>query len=638
VSRQVRERINQPHTFWDRIGLGAGGRTAVTSLLGSAALLVILVGGYMLLGDRLGSGNGDPTVIAGAQTTEVAQQLDTATASAPTATVVAGVIKTPEDDQATIPNIRDVPATETAIPATATERSVQVADDQTATETATEAPPPTETETVAPQPTKTATDVPVDTETATLEPKPTKTATVEPEPTEKPRPTKEPTGKPKPTKAPTDVPTATNEPAATETAVVEPTETAVDVVEAQPTIAPSDNETPVVDETDQAPTDVATEESVATDTVEAQPTAEATDDSGAIIEPITTPEQSDEPTEEATEDTGIGGGTEETTPDASETTDTQPASLDSSELLTTTSGSGGAPIGPLWINNDALNLTVLSEDQSGGLLQVVSMGDGNVLYSLGAAEFPIWSPQGLVLLYQDQNAGIPQAAIYDSELGTTTPISLTSDETYATEIPIGWNGASAYYLRLLGDEQQTGVIYGYDVNSLETSELWRGTNVMIAGGRPVAGNDGILLPTTKSWLRISWDGTETTLDSTTYAVTGAPILSPFESLIMYPTDAGLVVASVDAPGTALGPLIPFSPGVGAGYTWEPNGEYLAVSDGTAIHIYDYQGNSVGDVTSESGMTIAAPQWREHGIIFVETGPEASIRRIPTASIPGYQAP
>jgi hypothetical protein len=112
-------------------------------------------------------------------------------------------------------------------------------------------------------------------------------------------------------------------------------------------------------------------------------------------------------------------------------------------------------------------------------------------------------------------------------------------------------------------------------------------------------------------------------------------MSPFGTLVAYPAGGQLIVASVDSPGVPIGQSIPFVAGQGAGFTWEPNGEYLAVSDGFSIAIYEENGTFIGVATSDLGVQIAAPQWLGDGIYYVETSPTPSTRLLIYEKIPGF---
>jgi Tol biopolymer transport system component len=75
-------------------------------------------------------------------------------------------------------------------------------------------------------------------------------------------------------------------------------------------------------------------------------------------------------------------------------------------------------------------------------------------------------------------------------------------------------------------------------------------------------------------------------------------------------------------------------GNGAGFTWSPDGSYLAVSDGYSLQIYDTSGTFISAATSDNGVVIAAPQWLSDGIYYVETSPTPSLRRLLESKIPG----
>ena len=94
-----------------------------------------------------------------------------------------------------------------------------------------------------------------------------------------------------------------------------------------------------------------------------------------------------------------------------------------------------------------------------------------------------------------------------------------------------------------------------------------------------------------------------------------------------------MIASVETPGIAIG-AIPYGGGPGAGFTWSPDGSYLAVSDGFALSIYDATGEFIGIAESATGVTIAAPQWLDDGLYYVETSPTPSLRRILVENISG----
>jgi hypothetical protein len=60
-----------------------------------------------------------------------------------------------------------------------------------------------------------------------------------------------------------------------------------------------------------------------------------------------------------------------------------------------------------------------------------------------------------------------------------------------------------------------------------------------------------------------------------------------------------------------------------------------VSDGASLSIYDTSGEFLGSAESATGVTIAAPQWLDDGIYYVEIAPTPSLRRILVENIPGF---
>lgn len=671
VSRQVRERIAQPQSIWERIGGLMGGRVGFAPMAATAAMLALVIAGYALFQGKDDNGRLGPTITAGTviaqnatQTSDANQVTQTSSSEItrgvviPTETPVNAVNvvapdETPTDTPTTVPTESDTPTnvpTETDTPTPVpTETSVPT-DTPTATSAPTDTPEPTATRTPKPEPTETpaptettaATEVPTATGTATSEPTATETATEEPtatntataEPTATRTPTKEPTA----TRTPTEEPTATNTPKPAATDTPEPTETpkpkrptrtptpeATATEEpAQPTIAPADNSAPT--EAPPPPTEVPTETpaEVPTETPVEEPTNSTqivpVDGTGAAEETATP--------ETTAETTAIGGSTAEA--NGSQTSNTTALLDDTARLAGITSG--GAPVGPLRVNSPG-TLMVLSSDQGGSDLQVVSMSDGSIMAHLGAGADPIWSPLGILVLYQSHSGGTPSVALYDGDTGKVEPISDPARDGAVQDIPAGWSGTSAYYLRETGDDQSTVILFAYDVNTGGTEEIWRSTGVALSGGRPIPTGDGFLVATTASWLLIGTDGSESNLGPNDYGLTGEGFLSPGAGLVAYPAGDQLIVADVSSPGIPMA-QIPYVNGTGIGFTWSPDGSYLAISDGYSLQIYDTAGNFLGAATSDNGVSIAAPQWLSDGIYYVETSPHPSLRRLLEAKIPG----
>ena len=621
VSRQVRERIRQPRSITERLGGLFGSRLGVAPVAAMAAVLVMLVGAYALFGNDSENGRLGPTISAG---TQIADSSTTNTAIVVTETTSQATIKPGEVIEntpvPTVPNVRALAETPTEEPTETVEPTeTDVPPAPTATDVPTDVP--TETETPTEEPTETA--EPTETEVPTEEPTDTPEPTETDEPTEVPTETEAPTDTPEPTATETDEPTATEEPTEEPTATEEPTDepTATEEPADEPTatkvlIVPIDD-TPVEDVTEES-----IEETAPVDPTE-EVTEEPTEDSTQI--------ELVDPTGEATE---VGGPVEGG--DESQGGDEQGAvaPLDNTRRITGIETSGGAPTGPLRINYPDFTMMVLSADSGGGSLQVVRRDDGAVLAELGASANPIWSPMGIMLLYQDLNDGPPSAMLYDSQTGESILISVASDEGYQEDIPAGWLGTSAYYLRVVGDEASTVILYGYDVNTGETTEAWRSENVFLAGGRPISTGDGFLIGTAVSWLLVGPGGLDENLGPADYPLAGEAFPSPGASLIAYPIGGQLAIAPTNSPNEVMG-MVPYGGGAGAGFTWSPGGDYVAVSDGFSLSIYDTSGQLISVVTSETGVTIAAPQWLADGIYYVETSPTPSLRLLLVEKIPEF---
>ncbi len=213
-----------------------------------------------------------------------------------------------------------------------------------------------------------------------------------------------------------------------------------------------------------------------------------------------------------------------------------------------------------------------------------------------------------------------------------TRISNPDEVGAQQDIPAGWSGTAAYFLRVNGDNSVS--LLGYDVNTLETFTVWDGGDIGFSGVRPIPTGGGFLIATQSSWLLIGVDGTVAELGPNELGITGEGFLSPYGTLVAYPAGGQIVVAEVSSPGVPIGTL-PYVDGIGAGFTWQPDGEYLAVSDGFSIQVYDYLGDFIGAATSDNGVTIAAPQWLPDGIYYVETSPKPSLRRLINEKVPGF---
>jgi hypothetical protein len=474
----------------------------------------------------------------------------------------------------------------------------------TATETATATPePPSPTATATPAPTETPTAEP--TETSTTEPtesptseptetpttEPTETPTTEPTETSTPEPTDTPTTEPSETPVPTDTPTETAEPSATST----------ETEFVQPTIAPSDG-TSVEDNTVQPNADQATE---STDEQAIQPVNEEGQDTA------TAETEAAESTGQEIENAGGGlGGA-----GSSEAEGAAPSALDQSEVIAALPSGVSAPEGRLELSPAGLYVVTTGDGQ----LAVADPG-GSIVAQLGAGTLPIWSPGGGALLFSTGS----QVAVWDSQSAQIFPIGSDAGES-VTDIPAGWQGSTVYYQRLLLDQPGRMQIRFANLDGSGDGLLWEGEGIDQGGTRPVTTDSGVLMPTPSSWLLIGFDGSASDLGGNPYGYVGAPILSPFGTLVAYPIGGAIIVAPVEAPGSALG-SIPQS----GGFAFSPDGKNLVVSDGASIMLYTNDGVLLGSALSS--VAIGPPNWTDSGIYYVQVGAEAALRRISVEQI------
>lgn len=713
VARQVRERIAQPATLWDRLGQLFSGQLGLAPVAATAALLVAVVTGALAL-DRDGDeAANNPTVAASTQISIDRTLTSTRATGEPTATRVPGVVlPTDTPERTPLPNIRfeaTTTPTETAVPP-ATETPVPPATETTVpTPVPTETPLPTPTESPAPRevstatgtpvpPTATATEVPATatpteisatatptampaTETPTEVPAtatavpatstptdvpatatptevptelptatevpPTATATEVPAtatPTDVPDTetptrvhTRVPTDTPEPTNTvrPTDVPTRTPTRTPTEVPTEEPAERGA------PTIAPLDDDTSDggpndgerIDGTDETPVEQPTEEPVDVPT-ETPVDDEADGDDELPIDPIGGTSEAPVQTPEG----GTGGPIEETatevvtgdeTPiDPVETTEGETpdvggsdAILDDTSRISTLPQGTGAPIGQLAFSPDGTLMVV--SDASGIFLRVVDRESGGELQQLGAGAYPIWSPGSGALLFQDIGGDYGTVALYWTPDNSIFSISDPSEGAVA-DVPAGWVGATAYYLRTYDSGRIE--LRGWDAGTgASLGEVWSLDDAGLVGVRPLQTNAGFLIPTADGWLLVTPDGGEQNLGGTPSGFVGDGLLSPDGSRLAIVIGGGLAIVDAGSPGNRIAE-IPYAETVGAGFSWSPDGALLAVSDGASITVYAADGSPVGAATSEAGVTIAGPQLQEDGVYFVQTSGEPSLRR------------
>lgn len=492
------------------------------------------------------------------------------------------------------------------------------------TETATT--PPTETATPTPsptaEPTHTATAEPTATSeptfTPTVEPTetftpapPTPTSTSTPEPTM--TPTQEPTwtATPSATPAPTD--TATPEPTATLTPSPTPTETPfAEVPQAQPTISPKDGNTIEPSEGS-----------------EIESTGAAEDDETATAEsgspPITA--FNGEETAEATG--GESGGVDETDegagsgPDGTEEAigGQVAAMLDAAPVIADLGGGVTAPVGRLEFRS-AIDLYCVW--LSDGSLGVVSF-DGGVMASLGAGTHPIWSPQGLILLYADVGSGSSRVKTWDSETGEIYAGGADSERT-VNDVPAGWSGTLYYYQRTFPDSPGEIELHSAAWDGSNDQLIWSSTGVYPVSARPTASNDGFLIATDSSWIVVAPDGNSWELGGNPYGAIGAPIMSPGRVLIAYTSGSEIIIADAANPGVAIAGGIPYT----GGFDFSSDGNRLVVANGSSLMIYSVYGESLGSASGSS--PLGPPYWLDDTIYYLEFGQSTTLRSTSAAEL------
>ena len=654
VSRQVRERIAEGQSPWTRFRrIMVSGRWGAMPAMASALVLVAAVTFTLILRGDNGTGSNRTPIPAASSTdismfgtgtptvTETATQDYLVPTQAPFVTRAA-------DDPSTAISVNVVP-TETATlepTASATAEPVETteptrAPTETPTSTATNEP------TAEPSPTATSTSTTVDTATSIPEPTetqapPSATATPTDEPTEEPTATPAKTATLEPTETntseasstPTETPTETNTPKPTATRTPRPTETPEPTETNTP--RPTNTPEPTGTNTPRPPTRTPTATEEPTEFV--PPTIEPVNGQGnagvdeATSEPEVTIEDvapAEEPTSDDSSATRIqptGGETEtvdEETP-ASEVTEeiTQEAGpLDDAEVLGQIGSGFSAPAGGLHMPADLEAFIVTGPDAA----LVVADPDGTLIQSLGAAWNPVWSPLGLVLLYTDLNSGT--VAVWDREDQLIYTVSVSPDEDVPVDdIAIGWVGASLYYLRTFPDNSGYVELHKAEWNGENDEVIWSAEGFEYRGDQPLATLDGVLIPTSSSWLFIDPAGNEIDFGSNTAGFVGEPILSPFGSLMAYSVGTQVVVAPTSSPGSAQA-IIEYPDGV-SGFAFSPSGEEIVVADGVSLRIYSTEdGSLISEASGTTGAYIGHVHWAQDGIRYLEMGEMTTLNLI-----------
>lgn len=645
VRDAVMGRVEQGRSPWARLSNAFSGsfNTAPGPALSTLAIiaLVLIVGFFAFNRFVLQDGEGpeDNRQQLASQPTQQAMETQTAEA---TESVMGFEEKETPEPTATDAATEEPAATETSEPTQADAAQTTLADETEAAPQPTDEPAPTET--TAPEPT----DEPEP--TATTEPEPT--ATSEPVPTETPDPEQTATTEDAvggegaanttmlapstpedvpPTEEPVDLtqqapgepstpvaketiestPVATGTPESTmpstPTATVEPTPESTPAPTQEPTATPTtepeEDEAPPIVPIGEAPDDTAEEEPTPTTEATAEPTAEESQ------------EPTSAPTAEATVETEspqiepIGDGPDDA-PIESEATSTP----DEGEIQQIEEGETPEATEPA-SSDDTRDLAEVSE-----LYQdIAGEGDRLLLTEQGRMEFgnvphaPVLVTEAgrtLEPLTTDNGDAI---SLCDSS-GSCMDISSGTKDGAATDAPIGVAGGSVLYVRTADGVVQYRQVTVEGESVVDDVVLLDGDASIAPQGAVYELGNRFWIPTSNgSWVILAeGEGTVAAgLGGAPQLVRFAPSAEP--PLIGYVANGQLVIAPANEPGSPV-TQIPFG---GVDFDMSPSGDRVAVSDGTAINIYDRSGALVTSYAADD-RSPGTVLWLNGGIVYLDT--------------------
>ena len=313
---------------------------------------------------------------------------------------------------------------------------------------------------------------------------------------------------------------------------------------------------------------------------------------------------------------GVGGEAEVETPSATPEVEetTEPTGLDLSTKLATLPPGTSSPLGRLEFDPGAQLYAVIAPD---GQLAVANL-EGDLVITLGAGDLPIWS--GSALMFSAAGESGPIVGIWNSNSGELSYIP-ASDAEASSDLPIGGNGTSLYFLRTFPDRPGAMEIHSATVDGSDEGAFWSSDSVQLGGARPVWSGSGILVPTESVWLQIDRDGNEIELGANPYGAVGPPVLSPGEGLIAYSAGDQVIVAWSTNPGVPVA-TAPFDAATGS-YAFATTGEEIVVSDGTALHVISYLGDDLG--TLQGSQPVGGVYWLSGTIYYLQIGEDAALR-------------
>ncbi len=254
---------------------------------------------------------------------------------------------------------------------------------------------------------------------------------------------------------------------------------------------------------------------------------------------------------------------------------------------------------------------------------------GSILMNLGPAGYPIWSPQGLVLLYANYAGAYPEVRTWDSETGSVYQVT-PPNGVAVSDIPGGWFGGRFYYQRTFPDSPGLIEIRSASWDGSDDQLVWSGSEVYPVSARPLSITTGLLIATSSNWLLITPDGSSIDMGGNPFGSIGAPILSPGGSLIAYNAGGQVYVALTDNPGVPINGGFPYDGGFGAGFAFATTGEEVVVSGSNGLTLYSIYGSTLG--SAPANVPVAAPYWIEDRIYFLEIGATTTLRVVSASAI------
>lgn len=337
---------------------------------------------------------------------------------------------------------------------------------------------------------------------------------------------------------------------------------------------------------------------------------------GSASPPIVSAQGGDEP------DAPAGwGGPVENDPTPSPDAAAEPFGLDLADTVTALPPGTTSPVGRLEFSSSMALFAVYAPD---GQLAVSNL-DGELVVTLGASVLPVWSGNDLLFVAPGDTG--TRLGIWSAATGTISYVP-QSDEGPSSDVPVGGDGGTHYFLRTYADRPGVMELRTTTADGSDGGVLWSTDDATLAAPRPAWGPTGILLPTESGWLRISPGGDAVSLGPNPFGYIGIPVVSPGGGLVAYSAGGEVIVAWTDAPGTPAA-TAPF-PTQSGGYAFATSGEEVVVCDGSELHVVSYDGSDLG--TLAGSQPVGSCAWTGDTIYFLHVGDDAALRSTTLAAI------